>query len=335
VDDLLLDPLGAERDRPAKDLSLRKLLALSLAVVALIAGCGDDDGDTETGSALPSAGGGGTLAYAVPGLPATLDPLAAQDHTALTIARQVHEPLVARLRGPYGAAEVLPGLAVSAKPSENRTVWTITLRSGVRFQDGTPFNAAAVLVNTRRWSTSAAGRALLPNLFAVDAPRPDQVRFLFDRPTPDVPLRLRSPRLGIVSPQALDPQSGAGSRFRAGAAQTGTGTFELSDTSPGPLQLSRHAAWWGTAVGLGPALDGVVFTAAAASAQRLSLLRAGSVQVADPLGPPELAAIASDPLLVPVAGPRGGIGLDGSVRGIDSARRVPLLSRVWLTNLAP
>jgi ABC-type transport system substrate-binding protein len=303
--------------------------------VALIAGCGDDEGSTETGSARPAAGGGGTLTYAVPRLPATLDPLAAQDHTALTITRQVYEPLVARLTGPYGAAEVLPGLAVSVKPSADRTVWTVTLRSGVRFQDGTPFNAAAVLANSRRWDTSAAGSALLPNLFAVDAPRPDQVRFLFDRPTPGLPLLLSSPRLGIVSPQALDPQGVAGSRFRAGAAHTGTGPFQHSDTSPGPLQLTRYAEWWGSPVGLVPALDGVGFTAAASSAQRLSLLRTGSVQVADPLGPAELAAIASDPLLVPVGGPGAGLGLDGSVRGIDSARRVPLLSGVWLTNLAP
>jgi ABC-type transport system substrate-binding protein len=303
--------------------------------VALIAGCGDDDAGTETGSALPSAGGGGTLTYAVPRLPASLDPLAAQDHTALTVTRQVHEPLVARLRAPYGAAEVLPGLAVSVKPSPDRTIWTVTLRSGVRFQDRTPFNSAAVLANSRRWDTSAAGSALLPNLFAVDAPRPDQVRFVFDRPTPGLPRLLSSPRLGIVSPQALDPQGGAGARFRAGAPHTGTGPFQHSDTSPGPLQLTRHAEWWGSPVGLGPALDGVVFTAAASSAERLSLLRTGSVQVADPLGPAELAAIASDALLVPVGGPGAGLGLDGSVRGIDAARRVPLLSGVWLTNIAP
>jgi peptide/nickel transport system substrate-binding protein len=280
-------------------------------------------------------GGGGTLSFAVPRLPATLDPLAAEDRTALTITRQVHEPLVARLSGPYGATEAMPGLALSVKASESRTVWTLGLRSGVRFQDGTPLNAAAVLANSRRWSTSDAGRALLPNLFAVDAPRPDEVRFLFEGPAPDLPRRLRSPRLGIVSPQALEPQSGEAAEFRTGAARSGTGPFQVSATSPGPVRLSRHAEWWGSGVGLGPALDGAAFTAAVSSAERLDLLRAGSVQVADPLAPPELAAISSDPLLVPVGGPGGGIGLDGSVRGIDSPRRVPVLSRVWLTTLEP
>jgi peptide/nickel transport system substrate-binding protein len=334
VDDLLLHPLGAERDRPAEDLS-RRLAALLLALALLLAGCGDGNGGTETGSALPAAGGGGTLTYAVPRLPATVDPLAARDHRTLLATSQLYEPLMERLRGPYGSTEVLPGLAISANPSPDRTVWTLALRNGVRFQDGTPFNAGSVLANSRRWTTSAAGRSLLPHLFAVDAPRPDEVRFLLDQAVPGFAARLASPRLGIVSTQALEPQGGAGARFSPEASGSGTGPFQVADTSPGRLQLSRNSQWWGTPLGLGPALDGVVFTATSSSAQRLALLRAGSVQVADPLGPRELAAVASDPLLTPISGPAGGIGIDGSVRGINSARGIPLLSRVWLTALAP
>ena len=47
----------------------------------------------------------------------------------------------------------------------------------------------------------------------------------------------------------------------------------------------------------------------------------------------ELGAASSDPLLTTVGGPAFGIGLEGSVRGIDSARAVPMLSGVWLTHL--
>src|SRR5437762_3156967 len=81
-------------------------------------------------------------------------------------------------------------------------------RLGVHFQDGTPFNADAVLVNSKRWQTSPVGQKLLPHLFAVDAPRPDEVRFLLDQPVPDLVSRLSDPRLGIVSPRALNPQTG-------------------------------------------------------------------------------------------------------------------------------
>lgn len=309
-----------------------RYLALAGAVLA-VAGCGGGGDSTAHDSGLPAAGSGGSLSYAVPSLPATLDPLQARDRAALTITRQIHEPLVERIAGPYGDTEQRPGLALAVKPSADQTVWTVTLRSGVRFQDGTPFNASAVLANARRWSTVAAGRRLLPHLFAVDAPRPDEVRFLLDAPVPELRRRLASPQLGIVSPRALAPGGGEHSRYEADAANSGTGPFTEGTGSPQRLELTRYAGWWGTPARLGPALDAVSFVAAPSAAERLRLLQADSVQVADSLGPAALATAAADPLLIALGAPGPGIGLEGSVRGIDSAGAVPILSRVWLTDL--
>ena len=308
--------------------------ACAAVAIVVVAGCGGDDAAIETDARVPAVGDGGTLIYAVPRLPANLDPLGARGRIALTVTRQVHEPLVAELSGPYGDTSRRPGLAATAVPSERGSVWTLTLRPGVRFQDGTPFNARAVLANARRWTTLAAGRRLLPELFAVDAPRPDQVRFLLESPVPDLDSRLSAPRLGIVSPQALERQGEGRSRLPAGVAGSGTGAFELSRRGERRLELSRYASWWGRSLGLGPALDGVIFLAAPQAEQRLGLLEDGSAQVADPLGALELATVAADPLLVAIRDGRSGIGLEGSVRGIDSARAVPILSRVWLTELA-
>jgi peptide/nickel transport system substrate-binding protein len=203
----------------------------------------------------------------------------------------------------------------------------------VRFQDGTPFNAAAVLANSRRWQSDPRGRALLPDLFAVDAPRPDEVRFLLDAPDRDLPSRLASPRLGIVSPRALEPQSGQRARFLPEARGSGTGAFEPGAAGPARLELSRFAGWWGSSLGLGPALDGVTFVAAPLPDQRLRVLSEGAVQVADPLDAAGLRAAESDPLLNAVGGPETGIGMEGSVRGISSADAVPALTGVWLTRL--
>ena len=75
-----------------------------------------------------------------------------------TVTRQVYEPLIERLSGPYRQGAPQAGLALEARPSRDRTTWTVTLRPGVRFQDGTPFNAAAVLANSRRWQSDPAGR---------------------------------------------------------------------------------------------------------------------------------------------------------------------------------
>jgi peptide/nickel transport system substrate-binding protein len=307
--------------------------AAALLAVALVAGCGADGAGTGPEARLPAAGGGGSLVYAVPGLPATLDPLQARGRTALTVSRQIHEPLVAELSGPYGDTGRQPGLVASAVPSAGASVWTLTLRRGVRFQDGTPFNAAAVLANARRWSALAAGRRLLPELFAVDAPRPDQVRFLLERPARDLASRLSSPRLGVVSPEALAGPGGGRSRLAPDEAGSGTGPFELSASTDQRLELARYRGWWGSPVGLGPALDAVTFLAARTTEQRLRLLEDGSAQMADPIDAAALDRLAGDPLLTTVGAGRTGIGLERSVRGIDSARAIPVLSRVWLTDL--
>ncbi len=312
-----------------------RLRVATLFIVGLLvlAGCGGSGGASRVSTGLPPAGGGGTLAYALPELPTTIDPLAARTRAQLTVARQVYEPLIERLSGPYADAAPQAGLALEARPSRDRTTWTVTLRPNVRFQDGTPFNAAAVLANSRRWQSEPAGEKLLPHLFAVDAPRPDEVRFLLDQPVPDMVRRLSSPRLGIVSPRALDPESGQGARFLADAAGSGTGAFESGPSGPGRQMLSRFAGWWGSPMGLGPSLDGVTFVLAPQQGQRLRLLQEGAVQVADSLGPAALRTTASDPLLATVRGSVGGIGLEGSVRGIDSAQAIPVLSSVWLTRL--
>src|SRR5262245_26596744 len=313
-----------------------RLWAATLALLALgaLAGCGGGGGgDSRSGAQLPPAGGGGTLTYALPSLPKTLDPLAATGRAGLTVSRQVYEPLIAQLHGPYGQTATQPGLVVSVGPSANRSIWSFELRSGVRFQDGSPFNAAAVLANSRRWQSDPRGRSLLPHLFAVDAPTPSEVRFILDRPVRDLPQRLASPRLGIVSPRALDPENGQGAHYLPDVRNSGIGAFEPSSNGPARLELSRSAGWWGSPMGLGPALDGVTFVVAPFPGQRYRMLAEGAAQVADPLNPAGIRAAEADPLLTTVGGPHGGIGLEGSVRGISSARAIPALTAVWLTRL--
>src|SRR3954452_22463315 len=231
---------------------LRAAIVIGLIALPAVAGCGgSDSGGAPLSTGLPPAGGGGTLAYALPALPSTLDPLAARTRAEQIVTRQLYEPLIERLSGPYAQAAPQAGLALEARPSRDRTTWTVTLRPGVRFQDGTPFNAGAVLANSRRWQTNGAGQTLLPHLFAVDAPRPDEVRFLLDQPVPDLVRRLSSPRLAIVSPRALDPEGGQKSSFVPDAAGSGTGPFEAGPRGPGRQVLSRFRGLGGRPVGGG------------------------------------------------------------------------------------
>jgi peptide/nickel transport system substrate-binding protein len=313
--------------------ALRGALAAAALTLLGAAGCGDDD---PVGGPLGAAGGeqgAGVLVYALAGSPDQLDPLLAATRPDALLARQVHEPLVERLNGPFGEVRRVRGLATSWRPSSDRVIWRFELRRRVRFQDGNPFNASAVLVNAERWRSTPAGRALLPELVAVDAPRPDLVRLILSRPVNDLPRRLASPRLGIVSPRALRPRSGRGAAMER-TNRTGTGPFELRERGSERVVIAANVEWWGIRAELGPALDQIEFRIVPSAPERVALLRRGTAQVADSLPPPAIDEIRRDPLLTYVDGAgRTVTGLERSVRGIDSASAIESLSEVWLTTV--
>jgi peptide/nickel transport system substrate-binding protein len=321
--------MRSTRARPARPLAGMLAIAAGCALVA--SGCGEEE-RTTSAAAAAEPGSGGVLAWAMAGRVEEIDPLRASTRSEQVVTRQVHEPLVETLVGPFGDAGRMPGLALSVAGTAGDTIWRLRLRTGVRFQDGTPFNAAAVLANGERWRTTPEGQALMPGLFALDAPRPDLVRFFLDRPDTGFAERLAAPQAGIVSPAALSPRSGAGAVMRR-ETRTGSGPFELRETESGGALVARNLSWWGSDRELGPAFDQVDFRAIADPAERLALLGAGDVEVADELGPGEVREAARDPLLDVLEGGGTALGLERSVRGITSAVAPPSLSGVWLTTV--
>jgi peptide/nickel transport system substrate-binding protein len=311
------------------------LAALGSAALAL-AGCGGDDDDAG-GAAADRPAEGGTLTFALASAPDEFDPLYADDRASQIVTRQIHEPLTESLSGPYGDVRELPGLAPSAGSSDDRSVWRFRLRPRVRFQDGEPFNASAVLVNAERWIGTPQGRELVPGLVAVDAPRPDLVRFILDRPDPLFPEELADPRLGLVSPRALRARKEGPPRLDVRAALTGSGTgaFELREPgSDGPAVLARNADWWGTRFELGPALDQIVFPAIPEGPRRVAALAGGEAQVADRLSENAARRVRADPLLAVAGEGRDTvIAFERSVRGIGPGEAVPALSDAWLTTV--
>jgi ABC-type transport system substrate-binding protein len=273
------------------------------------------------------------LVWALGAEPGDLDPLLARNSSAQVVTRQIYEPLVEQLAGPFDDTSRVPGLALAVRPSSDETVWRVRLRPGIRFQDGSAFNASAVLANVDRWQAVAAGRELLPTLFDADAPRPDLVRFILTRPDPHFDRRLESPRLGIVTPRAL--RAGGGSAELDSGLDTGTGAFELRERDRTRLLLARNTAWWGTGRDLGPALDQVEFRIVPNADERIELLRAGDAQVAGDLDSLAVRKVNADPLLTALPAGPGGLGIERSVRGIDSARVTPSLSGTWLTTIGP
>jgi peptide/nickel transport system substrate-binding protein len=274
--------------------------------------------------ALPAPSG--SLRIALPGTPGSLDPLTATTPAQELLVAQINEPLTRRLSGPFDEVRRVSGVATSVSPAAGHTVWRVELRPGIRFQDGSRLDAAAVLANATRWRTTPAGRALLPGLVGADSPRPGLVRFFLDRSDPTFARRLAAPQLGLVSQRALEPSSGQGAQM-ARSTDAGTGPFELRQHSARNVVMARNVAWWGTSLRLGPAIDFVTLTFAGSSSARAKLLRDGAAQMAEGLRPADAHALASDPLI----DVHGDFAISRSAEGITG--RVPLLQSAWLTTI--
>jgi peptide/nickel transport system substrate-binding protein len=89
-----------------------------------------------------------TFIYAGAADPTYLDPALVSDGESFRIARQIFDTLVQLAPG---TTRLQPALATSWRPSRDGKTWTFQLRRGVRFHDGTAFNAAAVCANFNRW----------------------------------------------------------------------------------------------------------------------------------------------------------------------------------------
>lgn len=305
--------------------------ALAAAIAAALAGgCGGSDDEGPASGAPSSSASGTSLTWAVGDRIERLDPLFARTDAEQLVSRQVHEPLVASLSGPFEDPRRRPGLALRVRPSSDRSVWRVGLRSGVRFQDGSPLDARAVVENAERWQAvpELSGMPPPPELF-VFAPKPDEVAFRLARPDPTFDRGLADARLGIVSPRALR-RAAAGELRPAQASESGTGPFEIRERSKRYVLMAPNAAWWGTPIALGPGIEQLEFVYEPAEAARVEMLREGEAELAGGLSEAAEGAVARDPLLSVIA---PSVGAERSVRGIPQWTPVPSLNGVWLTRI--
>ncbi|HRQ11639.1 MAG TPA: ABC transporter substrate-binding protein, partial [Trueperaceae bacterium] len=88
-----------------------------------------------------------TLVFGASGFPSSLEGVDSQDGNSLVVSSQITERLVDFAPG---KTDLIPALATSWSANDDATVWTFELRQGVKFHDGTPFNAEAVKFNIDR-----------------------------------------------------------------------------------------------------------------------------------------------------------------------------------------
>ncbi|PZF95295.1 ABC transporter substrate-binding protein [Micromonospora endophytica] len=293
-----------------------KVAIAAVAAAALaVAGCAESDREGSGGSNKD------TLVFGVAGDPKVLDPSFASDGESLRVARQVFETLV---RPEEGGTKVSPGLAESWEPDAAGTTWTFKLRSGVKFHDGTDFNAEAVCANFDRWY-NAKGLMQSPDVtaywqdvmggFAANeddtlpdslfksctASDPTTVALAFTRVSSKIPAALMLPSFSIHSPKALqdyDASNVSGSaddiKYPAYATEhpTGTGPFKFKswDVPNKTLTLERNEDYWGEKA----KLKSLIFKTISDENARKQELRSGGIQGYDLVGPADVEPLKGE-----------------------------------------
>src|SRR5699024_271591 len=122
--------------------------ALFMVTVALI-GCSSDSNEND-GSGDTSEQD--TLIYGRGADATRLDPARVTDGESLKVTQQIMETLV---NFTPGTTDLEPGLATEWDQSEDGKTYTFELRENVTFQDGSDFDADAVVYNFERWQNGS------------------------------------------------------------------------------------------------------------------------------------------------------------------------------------
>ncbi|MEK8145929.1 ABC transporter substrate-binding protein [Streptomyces sp. M10(2022)] len=162
-----------------------------------------------------------------------------------------------------------PWLAKSLRSSKDSRTWTLRLRDGVDFSDGTPLNAKAVAESIEWYQDSKGADAslLAANIARTEATDELTVVFTMRRPWAEFPARLAQAPGMIVAPAAR-----AGKTFRP----IGAGPFTLQKHAPQEeMILKANKDYWKGE----PYLDALRFTWPQSDRARLEALDDGTADV--------------------------------------------------------
>ena len=228
--------------------------------------------------------------------PKSLDPAAVTAVNDFRILVNVYEGLT---RYKSGTLEVEPSLATSWVISADGTEYTFTLRNGVTFHDGTPFNAEAVKFNFDRMLDEShpyhdTGPFPLSFFFgaveSTDLVDDMTVKFTLNAPYAPFLSNLAYPTGLMVSPAAV---AAHGKEF--GRNPSGTGPFKFAEwRSNEAVVVERNDAYWGKAAGT----QAVVFRPITDANTRVAEMLAGGIDMMVEVPPTSLGQFSGDGFIV-------------------------------------
>jgi len=151
---------------------VRRTQFIGLAAVSAVVACavlGTGCGSSTTHTTTAQLGGriaGNTLTIALPVPPTNLNPALTQSDPADVIYSSLAYDSLTNING---AQSFGPQLAISWRYSSHRKIFTLTLRHGVRFSDGTPLTASAAAASINYWRKTGSNAAYSALITAVRA----------------------------------------------------------------------------------------------------------------------------------------------------------------------
>jgi peptide/nickel transport system substrate-binding protein len=219
----------------------------SLAVVAmLLAGTacsGSSNNPTDTAALMSS------VRTPLLSDPPPLDPDVFYQPEGLLIMTSAYQGL---LRYAPGSTKIEGLLATKWTVSPDGLTYTFTLRPGVKFADGTPFDSAAAKASFQRRIDMAAGPSyMLANI--KDMQTPDPLTFVVTLTKPVAPFLdyLASPYGPLMTSPTAVAQHASGDDHASGwlaSHSAGTGPYELTEAvTASHYTLSANKNYWGGA----------------------------------------------------------------------------------------
>jgi peptide/nickel transport system substrate-binding protein len=299
-------------------LGLSKQFASVLTLSLLVAAACSTGQSTQTGSSPSGVKKGGTLVVGIVGDIARTDPTFTNDTNSWYVERQVMQGLVGL--APGSTTEVMPVLAQSWTVSSDGKTYDFKLRQGVKFHDGTAFDAAAVKYNYDRWKNLPtqlqsfayyygqvfAGFGSDSNIVSVDVKGTNEVAFQLKQPQSNFLIAQTQSPFALSSPAALkkgdaDNTDPSKSPYQQGGnpSMVGTGPFKFKEWVPGDhVTVVRNADYWDQAHAA--LLDSIVFKPITNESSMLNALQSGGIDFAEAIQPPDLKIVQADPKLTVV-----------------------------------
>jgi peptide/nickel transport system substrate-binding protein len=186
------------------------------------------------------------------------------------IATAVYDTLTVPTRDPQKYA---PYLAKDVQPNPTFDQWTISLRAGVKFQDGTPVDAAAVKKNIEAWRTGTVLQFMYGDIADVTTPNNLTVVVSMKSPWVAFPAWLWNiGRVGIAAPAQLDAGDACATKL------VGSGPFKVTsfDPSTGDVSTKKNRSYWRAGY---PLLDHLNFKIVPGTDNRLNGLQGGQLDI--------------------------------------------------------